>query len=1349
MNTPAPDPDAVKRPSTDPSSATSITVGLGPKGAGKTARPEPILAPDECHTIDFVTGESPFRPVPLRQPDVNDFGDYELLRVIARGGMGVVYKARQKSLNRTVALKMIRTGDVASGEEVQRFLREAEAAAQLDHPGIVPIFEVGEFRGQHYFTMGFVDGQSLDLRAKEGPLPAREAARLIRQVSEAVEYAHRRGIIHRDLKPANILLDRDGQPKVTDFGLAKQVTGTSELTQAGQILGTPSYMPPEQASGTFDHVGPAADVYSLGASLYCLLTGRPPFQSAQPLDTLRQVLEQEPVSPRQLNSAVSRDLETICLKCLRKEPGRRYASAAALAKDLSHFLAGEPIRARPTGATERFVRWCRRNPLVAALSGGAALSLLVGSMLASYFAVVAGREATSSKTHELMAQAALALSERRRYLAEVALVQKDWNEGQIPTAIRRLEGLQPRSPGDADIRGFEWNYLRRQCSPELLTLGGPGGTLWAVAYSRDGRFLAAGSGGGGQPGRVTIWDVRTGEKTLAWDVHPAGVLSEHFTGVRSVAFSPDGTQIVTASGEHNRSAEVKVWDAATARELSCPGVSNEPVWAVTYSPDGRRLAWAGSAKTGDNATARAVVQIWNMERGEMELTLRGHTAAVRGLAFSPDGRWLASASADRTARVWETVLGKEVATLPEMWDVVTSVAFSPDGQRLLTGGSDLSVRLWDSDVWKAQAGAQPPKRPPTPLVMVRAGGRIRSVAFSPDGMRFAAASDGRVVQIWDARSGADVGTLRGHAGPVYGVAFSPDGWRVASASEDGTAKMWDITTDGETVPVKKYIRAVSSVAFSPDGRHFISGGEDRAVRCWDAAGCDETATLWGHTDGISCLAYSPDGLHIASGGHDRTVRVWDSTSPAQPPTIHACVGDVWGVSFDPTGRWLACASGVPGESGQVKVWDAATGTEHRSWSDPPSTAGRPSFRCVAFDPDGRLLAAGCGDQTVKIWDVQTGRQTVTLSGDSMGAILSVAFSPDGRHVASAGQDRTVRIWDVTTGAATVIDGHPAVVWSLAYSPGGRRLATAGADRTVRLWDTTTAQEAFASRILPVEAFSVAFSPDGRMLLAGGKRVLDSDHTIVIWDGRELTAELSERRESQSAVVTLFARDFSTVDVLKRLRRDPTLRDTVRARALIDAELYDRAAVRREAEQEVNRMYKEGLLRSEVCANLRANAGLREPLRTEALALAALIPENHTALYRTSRGVVRLPGTKPTEYDRALRKAEAAYQQAPYLQDYLTNLGVAQYRAGKYSEAVETLGHADRQAASSRLGPTPADRAFLAMAQYRLDQRESARATLAGLRDLVKSKGWADDKEAQSYLREAEQLVTDEPGPAAH
>jgi tetratricopeptide (TPR) repeat protein/predicted Ser/Thr protein kinase len=341
----------------------------------------PRVAPATAASA-HTTGRMPAGKYPrLELPRV--FGNFELLEEIARGGMGIVYKARQTTPDRTVALKMILAGQLASDADVERFYAEAQAVATLDHANIVPVFEVGNCEGQHYFSMGYVEGESLSERLARGPLMAREAATIVRDVAGAVHYAHERGIVHRDLKPANILIEQDGRVRVTDFGLARRQTDETRLTHTGQLLGTPNFMPPEQIAGRAEDIGPAADVYSLGATLYAILTGRPPFQAASMADTLRQVAEQEPVALRQLDVAIPRDLETIALKCLEKPPSRRYATAKNLADDLERFLTDRPIAARRSTQVERFVRWGRRNPLAAGLTAAvAALVVAAVSVLA-------------------------------------------------------------------------------------------------------------------------------------------------------------------------------------------------------------------------------------------------------------------------------------------------------------------------------------------------------------------------------------------------------------------------------------------------------------------------------------------------------------------------------------------------------------------------------------------------------------------------------------------------------------------------------------------------------------------------------------------------------------------------------------------------------------------------------------------------------------------------------------------------------------------------------------------------------------------------------------------------------
>jgi hypothetical protein len=445
------------------------------------------------------------------------FGDYLLAGEIARGGMGVVYRAKHQRLNRMVALKMILSGRLASDTLVKRFYAEAEAAARLDHSGIVPIYEVGQNGDQHFFAMAFVGGGSLAQRVKSGPLPAQEAAELSQKVAEAVQYAHEHGIVHRDLKPANILLDHNGQPKVTDFGLAKMTDQASDLSTTGDVMGTPSYMAPEQAAGKVHEVGPLADVYSLGAILYCLLTGRPPLQAATVLETLRQVKEEEPVSPRLLNPSVPLDLDTVCLKCLRKSPTERYGSAKELANDLGRYLHGEPILARPVGRWERAWRWCLRNPLAAGLIAVSAVLViaLVVAVEANTQRRAAEGIADTQKYFGLVNEVREAAAQPRLGWTWEAL-QKLKDAARIPTTSRdetALRNLVLRCEASVDLRQIE---------PTLKPAGES--PLGAVAVDLAGRRFAIGKMRGGLLLEVLVFDAHSLklERTLSY-----GIVGDH------------------------------------------------------------------------------------------------------------------------------------------------------------------------------------------------------------------------------------------------------------------------------------------------------------------------------------------------------------------------------------------------------------------------------------------------------------------------------------------------------------------------------------------------------------------------------------------------------------------------------------------------------------------------------------------------------------------------------------------------------------------------------------------------------------------------------------------------------
>ncbi len=604
---------------------------------------------DSAPTANFAPGDGPAGDEGSVDPGtrIRYFGDYEIRGELGSGAMGVVYKARQISLNRLVALKMIRAGALAGEAELRRFQNEAEAVARLDHPHIVPIHEVGEHDGKRYFSMKLIGGPCLSQTLASYTANPQNAAKLMVTIAEAVHHAHQRGILHRDLKPSNILLDEQGQPHVSDFGLAKQVKGDGSLTDSGAVLGTPAYMAPEQAAGSKRLVTTLSDVYGLGAVLYALLTGKPPFGGDSVMETLDRVRQQPPVPPSRLNPKLPRDLEVICLKCLDKDPQRRYPSAQALAAELRRFLGGEPIQARPVSAFEKGWRWCRRRPVIAGLTAAlvvAVLGGLIGTSLGLLAALDARQDALNREQDALKAQAKereqtelaeqrlqeilkaqakereqTELAEQRLYDARMNLVQRYW-ENDHGDPCRRGSSSSFRPIRAASIAAVSSGSTGKERSPRATSTsrGTP-----AVSRAWRSAPTASGSPPPVVDQTVKVWDAATGQETLT--------LKGHTSGVTSVAFSPDGKRLASASWDRT----VKVWDAATGQEtLTLKGHTGD-VTSVAFSPDGKRLASASVDQT---------VKVWDAATGQETLTLKGHTGGVKSVAFSPDGKRLASAS---------------------------------------------------------------------------------------------------------------------------------------------------------------------------------------------------------------------------------------------------------------------------------------------------------------------------------------------------------------------------------------------------------------------------------------------------------------------------------------------------------------------------------------------------------------------------------------------------------------------------------------------------------------------------------------------------------------------------------
>jgi WD40 repeat protein len=999
-----------------------------------------------------------------------------------------------------VALKIVK-----EGENHERFLAEARAMARLEHPLIVPVYEVGESGGRPFFAMEYLEGGSLDRHLAGNPLPPRAAAGLTRTLAQAVAAAHRQGVIHRDLKPANVLLAGTGEkgagtrvesaqpsslvpvlfslvPKITDFGLAKLTTGGAGQTQSGIILGTPSYMSPEQAAGQGKAVGPAADVYALGAILYECLTGRPPFRADSTVLTIALVLSEEPVSPRRLQPGVPKDLETICLKCLHKEPAKRYPSADALAEDLRRFGAGVPITARPVGLAERGWRWCRRNPAVASLLGVTALLLVAGTGISTAFGLLANAQRERAEE--------IAENERKeRKEKDVANRALTIKEGQERAARLELEKSQKKLmealAGETRQRKEVERILHAKRLSQTLS-------LWENGNIRSAREMLG-----------EVLEIRLDEKQEPQDTweyrclntmlqpHAQRTFRGHTDAVTSVAFSPDGKRL--ASGSSDRT--VKVWDAETSRELFTLQGHSLTVTSVCFSPDGKRIASACSEypKPGE-------VKVWDAATGKELWNLRGHTAGVIGVAFSPDGRLLASAGNDITVKLWDPATGKEVRTLARANEerpvAFTGIAFSPNGRHLATVGAFETATVWETAtgkvVWHVEGSRDNDFR-----------NRLHSMAFSPDGRRLVAASVDGSLKFWDARSGKQLQSLPVHQKEVDSVVFSPDGRHFASAGRHvtgrGELKVWDAATGRELRMLLGHTGEIHGLAFSPEGRRLASASNDRTVKLWNALEDPGVRTLQGYKREAMCLAFSPDGKRLASGnaaGIQRgEVKMWDPATGAELLTLKGHTNQVMGVAFSPDGKYLASSGGPLGGPGEVILWDATTGKLLHNLKGHTREVMK-----VAFSPDGKFLASASNDQTMKLWDPETGKEIRTLKNVSVDKsvaafVTCVAFGPDDKHLASGSSDATVRLWNPVTGQELrTFRGHFSTVFGVAFSPDGKRLASASADRTVRVWETATGQELLTLRGHLEVVISVAFSPDGRRLATGSL-----DQTTKLWD----------------------------------------------------------------------------------------------------------------------------------------------------------------------------------------------------------------------------------------------------------
>jgi WD40 repeat protein/serine/threonine protein kinase len=982
-------------------------------------------------------------------------GRYRVLRGLGEGGMGTVYEAEQDSPRRTVALKVIRPGIVLP-ELVKRFSQEVQFLARLQHRGIAQVFEAGMGEdGRPFFAMEYIRGMPLDAYARGHGLDVASRLELLAKVCDAVQHAHDKGVIHRDLKPSNILVDETGEPKVLDFGVARATDAdlltSTDHTRTGQLVGTLGYMSPEQVTAAPAELDGRSDVYALGVVLFELLVDRLPYHLEHlPLpEVARMILEQEPSRLGSINPHFRGDVETIVAKALEKDKARRYQSAAELAADIRRHLRNVPIRARPPSALYQLGKFARRHKALVGGVAGVMAALVVGLVGTLLFAAREARQRGLAEHNAHVADGEKHAALRQAYRADLAAAAAALQSHDVAFAARQLDEA-PEA-----LRGWEWRHLHSRLDDSIAVFPAPVGAtyltlgadeprlavladqrvrlldelgrtertvpyplehrgLWTVARTPQGLLYL-----GATERMVYLRDesgeVRLGVEAAAGDTAACLSLSPNLKGLAVTWKTPTGYSTA-------------VYDSSGKEQVRLPDLHSAPVWSLTFSPDGTRLA-----STSEDGTAR----LWDVATGQPIGGPLRHPGKSKVLhaAFRRDGTRVLTTSADGTVCQWDAATGMAVEPpferhTGEVW----TATYSPDGRWVASAGTDRTVRLWQA------TGRQ------EALVLNGHTDNITQLVFSEDGRRLCSVSQDGTARTWEADPNANLPVLSGHSLYVYPVAYSPDGQWIASGSWDGTVRLWDALT-GEPCAVMPLGNNVRALAFGPDSTWLVTGcdGDDR-LQLWDILTARRRKSIKGPGKVPQALAVSPDGTRVAAMDSEGTFSLTELRNGREVASLDLLTrSDTRGaLAWSPDGQRLALIS----EEKNIGLWDTREGQITARLSGHTER-----IFSVAFSPDGHQLVSAGRDRTVRVWDVDTGLCRAVLQGHA-NEVFAAVFHPGGTRIASAGRDGMIWLWDAATGEKlTRLQGHANYVYSLAFSPDGKSLASGSGDGTVRLWDT--------------------------------------------------------------------------------------------------------------------------------------------------------------------------------------------------------------------------------------------------------------------------------------------------------